>query len=116
MKKTTSFLLLAVAVVLTVSACKTKQPATTSKKDSGCKEVVTYATLKPLLDEKCNGCHSAGGQLPGLTTYSDMKKFGSVGEIKHHVLVKKDMPPEKPLTESELNMFSCWLEGGMLEK
>jgi hypothetical protein len=130
------------ALSITVIACKSKKAATTEKVvttekaiapptataaptaateaeiPNACGDKVTFQTLKPLLSKSCttSGCHDAGFSKMNFTDYRSLKYYAEEGEIKQHVLVRRDMPPNEKLTDAELALVKCWLDGGMLEK
>ena len=117
MKYSRPIIIFSFIAVLSIIACKTKKVVTTTEETKACDSKVTYQTLEPILSKSCNSmyCHGNGGKM-GLTTYANVKKLGLEGEIKEHVLVEKDMPRGGKLTSEELQVFRCWIEGGMLEK
>ncbi len=129
-------LVIPAALVITAIACKTKKAATTEKAVTApvtvvapvnkvetaiantCPQPVTFQTLKPLLSKSCTtvGCHDAGFSKMNFTDYRSFKYYSEEGEVKQHVLVQKNMPPNEKLTDAELALVKCWLEGNMLEK
>jgi uncharacterized membrane protein len=134
MMKRPFFILLA-ALTLTIGAiaCKAKKsvtqtppnPTTAQPANSAavakvdnttCTEKVTYQTLKPLLSKSCNSCHDASMPRMNFTTFYGLKELAMEGEVKEHVLERKDMPPNEKLTDAELTMIRCWLEQGSPEK
>jgi hypothetical protein len=125
-------LIVPVALAITAIACKAKKAAITEKTvvapvpvakvenaaTSACPQPVTFQTLKPLLSKSCTtpGCHDAGFSKMNFTDYRILFSFAEEGEIKQHVLVRKDMPPNEKLSDAELAMIKCWLDTGMKEK
>jgi cytochrome c1 len=125
-------LIIPVALTITAIACKAKKAATTEKAVvapvpvakvetatvNACPQPVTFQTLKPLLSKSCTtpGCHDAGFSKMNFTDYRILLSFAEEGEIKQHVLVRKDMPPNEKLTDAELAMIKCWIDTGMKEK
>ena len=76
---------------------------------------VTYnGELKEVVNKQCatSGCHDAAFAQMDFTSYPLLKKFADEGEMKKHVLVRKDMPPYNRLSAKELQLFKCWLENG----
>lgn len=84
--------------------------------------------MKALIDATCaySGCHIAGGSAPGdYSTYSGIKPLLDDGKIEDRVIFQKDdpvagMPPDyamgpKDLTQTEIDLFTCWLEAGYPE-
>jgi hypothetical protein len=125
-------LIIPAALAVTAIACKAKKATTTEKAvvapvpvakvETGttiaCPQPVTFQTLKPLLSKSCTtpGCHDAGFSKMNFTDYRSLKYYAEEGEVKQHVLVQKNMPPNEKLTDAELALVKCWLDGGMLEK
>ncbi len=83
--------------------------------------------IKPIIDRGCalGGCHVNGGDGPGIyTNYENIVPFLEDGSFRRTTLEQKDdpligMPPKwsnngapKELTESELELITCWLENG----
>jgi hypothetical protein len=124
-------LIVPIALAITAIACKAKKAATpapviatapVAKVETptvnACPQPVTFQTLKPLLSKSCTtvGCHDVGFSKMNFTDYRSFKYYSEEGEVKQHVLVQKNMPPNEKLTDAELALVKCWLEGSMLEK
>jgi len=105
------------AIVFLV-ACKSKKEVSAAAENNLCEQKVTFETLQPLLASSCvtSGCHDVGSKRMNFSEYSILKSFAERGEIKEHVLIEKNMPPNKKLSADELKQFRCWLENGMPEK
>lgn len=105
------------AIVFLV-ACKSKKEVSATAENNLCEQKVTFETLQPLLASSCvtGGCHDVGSKRMNFRSYSILKSFAERGEIKEHVLIEKNMPPNKKLSADELKQFRCWLENGMAEK
>lgn len=79
---------------------------------------VTYSkTIGPMLVTNCatSGCHDADGNAPGdYNNYADIKKRVDNGELKNRVFIDKNapMPPDKPMSASDLQKLTCWLDKG----
>ena len=84
-----------------------------------------YKDAKPIIDEKCIGCHVAGGIGPfDLTTYANVKTEGSL--ILPNVQAKV-MPPWMPsdtspqmqgdrsLSDDQISTLTTWIQQGMQE-
>ncbi|MCB9673535.1 MAG: monooxygenase [Alphaproteobacteria bacterium] len=84
-----------------------------------------YADLKPILDNRCNSCHDAGGVGPfPLESYDDVS---TVAELVVNAVESRQMPPWKAvpgalayqgdptLTDEQIALFRAWLDGGMRE-
>ena len=41
-----------------------------------------------------------------------LKREADEGAIKNLVVVKKKMPPNKPLSDSDIKLIDCWLKDG----
>lgn len=100
-----------------------------------CIDEVTYAgIIKPIIDESCayTGCHDGGAGIgPGNYTRYDEALLRDLtnGSFRNRVFELKDnpiqgMPPNKTafeeslkddLTNEELDLIECWLEGGFPE-
>jgi mono/diheme cytochrome c family protein len=59
---------------------------------------------------KCMGCHFSGGQSPALDSYAAVKS--AVDDIEQMAIVKRAMPPRKPLTDDLSNLLSEWIANG----
>ncbi len=90
-------------------------------------EVSYDLNIKPILDKSCavGGCHVNGGDGPGVyTSYDNITPYIEDGSFQKTTIEQKDdpnigMPPDwsnngvpKDLTDSELELISCWLENG----
>jgi hypothetical protein len=126
-------LIIPAVLAITAISCKAKKATTTEKAVvvapapvakveiaavNPCPQPVTFQTLKPLLSKSCTtvGCHDIGFSKMNFTDYRILYSFAEEGEIKQHVLVRKDMPPNEKLSDTELAMIKCWLDTGMKEK
>lgn len=61
---------------------------------------------------KCLPCHNTTNPQGGvsLSSIEEIRRFGDV--IRFRVLVKKDMPPQEKLTETEMTSLQKWLDQG----
>lgn len=117
--KISSLFILAFLVVLTAGCDREKVDLSLGD----CNEVVSYNNqVKPLIDRTCAtpGCHNAGGQPPDYSSYASMKfslENTSATGFRAQVIDTKVMPlaPSPPLDSIELNLLSCWIDGGYLE-
>jgi len=92
-------------------------------------ETLTFAqAIEPLVQEKCQSCHRAGGIAPfPLVTYEDVKGMGEVAKEK---VQRREMPPwgafddpsckvdhafrdDLRLTDKQVDTFVRWVEKGM---
>ena len=44
--------------------------------------------------------------------FENLKREADEGAIKNLVVVKKKMPPNKPLSDSDIKLIDCWLKDG----
>lgn len=93
--------------------------------DDGTDPGVTYfQDVKPLVDAKCVGCHSADGIAPfPLTTYEELVEMAGVALVN---VENKTMPPWPPnpdcndyfgdrsMSDEQIALFKAWVEGGRL--
>ena len=77
------------------------------------------ANVRPLIIANCatSGCHEANMQQPALddtaTIYTTLLTYLNDGQFEKRVITRseKPMPPNGPLSESELQIIKCWFEG-----
>ncbi len=91
-------------------------PATDSRSqtsiDADC-ATITYATIRPLVNKKCNSCHNEKMNDLNFKDYKNFLAYSKNDEIRKHVLVNRDMPPQEKLSDSELAQFQCWVKAAM---
>tara|TARA_B110000003_G_scaffold18982_2_gene18525 strand:+ start:13209 stop:13664 length:456 start_codon:yes stop_codon:yes gene_type:complete len=83
-------------------------------------EVVSYAQdIAPLLDLRCNGCHSQNAPSAGLdlTSYENAALYATVGNLLERVYLPVDdpsfMPKNRaPLEDCELGKLQRWTDNG----
>lgn len=103
--------------VITITSC-TKDvgpnPDLVPKETNPCDSITFTTQIKPIIDNQCVNCHSAGGQSPDLSTYSLLKAQVDGGRIKARVIDQNPspMPPAGNLSSEELNSIKCWLDAG----
>lgn len=87
---------------------------------------VTYADIRPVLEQRCVGCHMKGEIGPmALGTYQEARPWAKA--IKQAVL-KRTMPPwhadaatserihnHRRLPDAEIKLLAAWVDGGALE-
>jgi len=84
---------------------------------------VTFAKdIQPLLAEKCGNCHGTTRPKKGIdyvTSYDTTMKTVRAGKPDESRLFRsisgkggKQMPPKKPLTESEIAKIKTWIADG----
>ena len=78
------------------------------KKHFKCDQEVSFKTdIQPLLEERCNRCHS-------FDNYKQVEPATSSGRLREMTITTGKMPPEgeKKLSKEERKMIYCWLEAG----
>ncbi|WP_018627030.1 hypothetical protein [Niabella aurantiaca] len=72
------------------------------------------ANVLPLIQDKCQHCHTPGGIAPfALQTYDQIKAKAS--NIKDAAVINSRMPKGGPaLTAAEKKILGCWIDGGAL--
>ncbi len=82
---------------------------------------VSYSNdIVPLLDEKCGSCH--GASYPeadlNLTDYEVVSQTANNSKIIHRINLDladdQLMPPNSPLTDCQIDLFTNWVEQGAL--
>lgn len=102
-------------IVATLSSCLTNvdeeevvDPGTVDP----CETITFSLNVKPIIDNNCISCHSAGGgQVPNLETYNAVAANAAI--VKSEV-VSKDMPIGGSLTNEEISAIVCWVDSGAL--
>ncbi len=87
-------------------SCKKNKAVTCNGTDS------TYnSNIKDIINNNCtsSGCH------PGYSTYAGIKPILDNGKFNSEVLQSKSMPEGKKLSDSELSVIKCWVDGGYKE-
>lgn len=127
------FLVPALAL-LTIAACGTQDNGVADSKTpppAADATPVTYATIKPIFDSRCVGCHGADDPKDGvnLTDYASVMKGGKDGPIvvsgepSASLLLKvidgsesPRMPfKQDPLTQEQIDQVSQWIAQGAKE-
>lgn len=86
------------------------------EKDPEDPSTISAATVSwPLVSEKvferrCSICHSLGADNVNISTYDDV--LSSISRIQDAALVRKNMPPDSPLTPYEETLLSTWISAG----
>lgn len=73
--------------------------------------------IKPIIATNCaiSGCHVQGGAGSGIfENYTQIKDKVDNGSLKNRVIVQKDMPPSKPLTNCQIQYIEQWINDGAL--
>lgn len=84
-------------------------------------DVVEYVkTIKPIMDNKCNGCHD-GSTATQYLNYSQTKNAisgvnGILDRIQRNQADSQVMPQGSPkLSQADINLFLKWQADGLLE-
>jgi hypothetical protein len=118
-----SFMLLAVA-----SACSSSSSSSPSSPPAS--DELTFSTIEPILQERCQRCHREGGIAPfPLVSYADIKGVGGIAKQK---ISAREMPPwgafdddacktrfgwrdDLRMTDDEIRKVVSWIDKGMPE-
>ncbi|MES2679887.1 MAG: hypothetical protein V4635_08385 [Bacteroidota bacterium] len=86
-------------------------------------DTITYNKhVKKIIDDNCVSCHqpsnTSGSTL--LTNYLEVKAKGTEGRIKARAIddngsTRMPQPPLPPLTQTQKDIVTCWLNNGMKE-
>ncbi len=81
-------------------------------------ENVTFSNdISPIIATSCaiSGCHSTGGSAPGnFETFDGLERKINDGSFENRVLVRMDMPPNRSLSQCDLDQIQSWLDAGAL--
>lgn len=117
---------LVATIAITSAACKsskevskTETPVVKSTVDCAVSGL-TYASIQPILEEKCNSCHSNGGSGGfDFTVFADVKKAAQKGEllgtIKHAPGFPRMPVRAEKLDQESIDKIECWIKNGMKE-
>lgn len=114
MKKLTSLLILSSAIILT--ACDSRTYEEISDNTPIMASVKYTADVKPIMDNSCAGCHSAGSFKP-LVTYDQVKNNidGILDRIQRPNGDPEKMPKGGSMSAAQINMFIKWKADGLNE-
>ncbi|MCP1298167.1 hypothetical protein REB14_05280 [Chryseobacterium sp. ES2] len=114
MKKLTSLLVLSSAIIL--MACDSRTYEEISDNTPITAPVKYTADVKPIMDNSCAGCHSAGSFKP-LVTYDQVKNNidGILDRIQRPNGDPEKMPKGGSLSAAQINMFIKWKADGLNE-
>lgn len=114
MKKLTSLLILSSAIILT--ACDSRTYEEISDNTPITASVKYTADVKPIMDNSCAGCHSAGSFKP-LVTYDQVKSNidGILDRIQRPNGDPEKMPKGGSMSAAQINMFIKWKADGLNE-
>jgi hypothetical protein len=112
MKTTLSILSLVTLILIGYSCTKEKTPVISND----CPTTISFvATVKPMIDANCVGCHGTGGTAPALTNHAQISANASAisGTLKGTPQI---MPLGGPaLADSLIKKFDCWIQQGKLD-
>lgn len=114
MKKLTSLLILSSAIIMT--ACDSRTYEEISDNTPITAPVKYTADVKPIVDNSCIGCHSAGSFKP-LVTYDQVKNNidGILDRIQRPNGDPGKMPQGGSLSAAQINIFIKWKADGLHE-
>lgn len=110
----------AIAMIYLLLTCCSKKQAEEIKPENPGAEIpatpVSYAaTIQPLFQSRCAGCHAPGRSAAGIWTFNGIASLTSnASRIKDVVLVRKSMPLGGTLSAAELKSIQDWFDQGML--
>lgn len=72
--------------------------------------------ILPLVQMECAtaGCHVTGTGRVVLTEYTQIKGVAEDGRLRHLAITSRSMPPERPLTNCQVELIRIWIEEGAL--
>lgn len=114
MKKLTSLLILSSAIILTACDSRTYEEISDNTPITA---PVKYTTdVKPIVDNSCIGCHSAGSFKP-LVTYDQVKNNidGILDRIQRPNGDPGKMPQGGSMSATQINIFIKWKADGLNE-
>ena len=117
MNKSKILFFLFIAGLVAVASCK--------KDDDGggdggldCDTVKFSTTIATILENSCttSGCHDVASVNGDYTTYAGIEMRAKDGTLEQAVITDKTMPKAgDPLTQTQLDQFQCWIDGGALD-
>lgn len=119
------FALLSLAIVAIGCQSTDSTPSSTPPPASA-PSGATYASIKPILDSKCSGCHGAQPKEGyDVRTYESVLKGGEsgplvrVGDAPGSLLIqvlkaqgKPQMPPAGPIPAEDIAKIEAWIQAG----
>jgi hypothetical protein len=75
----------------------------------------TYSTkIQVLISGSCaiSGCHTANGQSPNLSDYTNLKN--NIERVKARAVQEKSMPPSSALSSCDVSALQQWIDKGAL--
>lgn len=74
--------------------------------------------IMPLIKTECatTGCHVQGGAGNGVfDNYSNVKAKVDNGSLKDRVIVQRNMPPNEPLSNCQIEYIEEWINQGAVD-
>lgn len=103
----------------TIDSSKKTETAIVETNTPDCDTVeVTYADIKPVIENNCYKCHSGNGpdELFNLDSYENLKEKGTSGKLSgavNHLPGFKSMPRKAPkLSGCDLDLINAWINQG----
>jgi len=110
--KKIGFYTLPISILLFLLSCNKDKTVPTC---STTEDVSYNSHAKAIIDNNCMKCHDAGSDNGEYNTYAGLKTVLDNGKFETEVLVDQSMPRFNDLTQEDLDILQCWLEGGYLE-
>jgi uncharacterized membrane protein len=120
-----SLLTASVAMVVSLSAgCGEKLDAVQETTCSGPPGSVTYAEVKPVLEQLCTGCHAAAvagtarNGAPAAANLDSYQGLIAYADDANQRLQNESMPPSgfTKASPAQKELFQCWIDGGKKEQ
>ncbi len=71
-----------------------------------------FTAVKQLIQANCVSCHAPGGQQPNANFTVDCNIVQFAALINTRVVVQGTMPPTGPLSQTDKNKITAWINGG----
>jgi cytochrome c553 len=71
-----------------------------------------FTAVKQLIQANCVSCHAPGGQQPNPNFTVDCNIVQFAALINTRVVVQGNMPPTGPLSQTDKNKITTWINGG----
>ncbi len=98
--------------IATFMACKKE-----SEIECDSTETITYDShISAIISNNCKPCHFPGGSQDDYSTYEKVKTVTNNGAFEKEVLTNRSMPQGKTLSDSDLKLIKCWVDGDYPEK
>jgi hypothetical protein len=72
--------------------------------------------ILPLVQANCaiSGCHVSGTGRVVFTDYQGIKTVVDDGRLAQKVIISRSMPPDRPLTNCQIEQIQAWIDQGAL--